>query len=64
VDDNAAVDPKFATSNCTIDIVRDNQPPHFINDPYSTTINYNLGVGGSVYTVTATDPDKVVSSVK
>ena len=61
VEDNAVVNPKSATATVTVSITRDTSPPRFIQDPYSTTINYDEQVGSSVYLLSATDPDLIVS---
>ena len=45
----------------TVSITRDTAPPFFIDDPYTANIDYDLGIGGSVYTASATDPDLIVS---
>ena len=61
VEDNAVVNPKSATATVTVSITRDTSPPRFIQDPYSTTINYDEQVGSAVYLLSATDPDLIVS---
>ncbi|KAK3089813.1 hypothetical protein FSP39_006721 [Pinctada imbricata] len=45
------------TALLIVNILRNQNPPVFINEPYSTVISQNLGVFSSVITVTATDAD-------
>ena len=47
-----------------ITVLRDQQPPFFINLPYSAVINELVAVGSEVRTVTARDNDLVVSERK
>lgn len=46
-----------------ITVIRDQFPPTFIRTPYRQTIDEFTQIGASVYTVTATDQDLVVSSI-
>lgn len=43
-----------------VNILRNQNPPVFINEPYSTTISQNQGTFQSIITVTATDADLTV----
>ena len=52
--------PNPRTSNpvqVTINILRNNNPPVFINEPYSVSLTSAVSVGTSLFTVTATDAD-------
>lgn len=52
------------SATITINIVRNTQSPVFTNSgQYATTIDQNLNIGTSVFTVTATDGDTVVCIV-
>lgn len=52
------------SATITINIVRNTQSPVFTNSgQYATTIDQNLNIGTSVFTVTATDGDTVVCVV-
>ena len=46
-----------------VNILRNQNPPVFINEPYSTTISQNQGTFQSIITVTATDADITVSKL-
>ena len=48
---------RTATAGVIIDVVRDEQPPRFINEPYSTSIVETREIGSQVYQVTAIDSD-------
>ena len=48
---------RTATAGIIIDIVRDELPPQFINEPYSTSIIETRAIGSQVYQVTAIDND-------
>jgi hypothetical protein len=45
----------------TIFVVRNNNPPVFLNLPYTTQIEETSNIGRSVYRVTTTDADVQVS---
>lgn len=45
------------TATLTINVIRDQFTPRFLNLPYAVTINENFGTTQSIYTVTATDDD-------
>ena len=52
------------TSNAvqvTINILRNNNPPVFVNEPYSTSVTSAVSAGISLFSVTATDADTRVS---
>jgi hypothetical protein len=50
------------STTITINLIRNTQSPVFTSSgQYATTIAQSLNVGGSVFTVTATDGDNVVS---
>ena len=52
------------TSNAvqvTINILRNNNPPVFVNEPYSTSVTAAVSTGISLFSVTATDADTRVS---
>lgn len=46
-----------------VNILRNQNPPVFINEPYSTTISQNQGTFQSIITVTATDADLTVRTL-
>ena len=48
---------RTATAGVIIDVVRDEQPPRFINEPYSTSVIETRALGSQVYQVTAIDSD-------
>ena len=48
---------RTATAGVIVDIVRDEQPPVFISEPYSTSIIETRTIGSQVYQVTAIDSD-------
>ena len=41
----------------TVNILRNQEPPVFINEPYEVTIDRNQNVGANIFRVTATDDD-------
>ena len=48
---------RTATAGVIIDVVRDEQPPVFVSEPYSTSIIETRAIGSQVYQVTAIDTD-------
>lgn len=48
---------RTATAGVIIDIVRDEEPPRFINEPYSTSTLETRAIGTQIYQVTAIDID-------
>ena len=48
----------------TINIIRNENDPFFVNTPYVTTIPETTGLGNVVITVTARDNDNFVSTVR
>lgn len=51
------------SATVTVNLIRNTQSPVFTNSgQYARTIAQNLNVGGSVFTVAATDGDTVVSA--
>lgn len=52
-----------ATVPVTINVLRNNNPPVFINVPYGRSISKDTQVGRSVFRVTATDADNLVSFI-
>ena len=42
-------------------VERNLNAPEFVNEPYSNNINFNAAPGSSVFQVTTTDADNVVS---
>ena len=57
-----APNPLSSRVTVTINIIRNDNAPVFINEPYGGTISSAIGVGTSLLTVTATDADTVVSN--
>ncbi|XP_076458559.1 protocadherin Fat 1-like [Babylonia areolata] len=55
--DNAPSPRSSAPVKVTINILRNNNPPQFINEPYSASFTSSIAVGTSLLTVTATDSD-------
>ena len=57
---------RVATQSATVTVVviRNENTPYFINEPYSRLIQENLPTGTSIYQVTARDNDDAVSTVK
>ena len=47
----------MGTSTLTVNILRNQNPPEFIDEPYSVTIDRNQAVGSNIYRVTAVDID-------
>ena len=45
------------TATLTINVIRNQFTPRFLNEPYATTVNENFGQGTSIFTVTAVDDD-------
>ena len=52
------------TDTATVDVtvIRDTFAPRFLSTPYSTIVDFNAVVGSSIFRVTATDDDQVVST--
>lgn len=52
------------TDTATVDVtvIRDTFAPRFLSTPYSTIVDFNAVVGSSIFRVTATDDDQVVSA--
>ncbi|KAH3873286.1 hypothetical protein DPMN_036518 [Dreissena polymorpha] len=50
---------RCANSTGTINVLRNQFPPIFRNEPYSRTIQDTAVVGSSVLTITATDADQI-----
>lgn len=49
------------SATVTINVIRNQNTPYFINEPYSRLIQENLPTGTSIYQVTARDNDSPVS---
>lgn len=49
------------SATVTINVVRNQNTPFFVNEPYSRLIQENLPTGTSIYQVTARDADATVS---
>ena len=47
--------------NITVTVIRNNNPPFFVNAPYIRTINENFNIGEVVYDTTASDIDTQVN---
>ncbi|RUS85645.1 hypothetical protein EGW08_006591, partial [Elysia chlorotica] len=45
------------TATVIVNVIRNRNPPVFINEPYATAVSQNSFPGTSIYTVTATDAD-------
>ena len=41
----------------TVNILRNQEPPIFLNEPYSVQVERNQGIGSNIFRVTATDDD-------
>lgn len=52
---------RTATATVIVNIRRSNFPPVFVNTPYFTGVNVGSAIGSTIYTVTATDGDLLVS---
>ena len=52
------------SATVTVVVIRNENTPFFINEPYSRLIQENLPTGTSIYQVTARDNDAAVSTVK
>ena len=50
----------FVSAVVRIDVDRNQNAPLFENEPYSTTVNFNVPPGTSVYLVQAKDDDQTV----
>ena len=48
-----------ATADVNIFVVRNENPPFFINEPYTRDLTEDFDLGGSVIRVTAVDNDNV-----
>ncbi|KAL3878042.1 hypothetical protein ACJMK2_035678, partial [Sinanodonta woodiana] len=48
---------QLSTSSVIVNVLRNRNPPFFLNLPYATIVSENTAVGSSVYQVTATDTD-------
>lgn len=46
----------------TINVIRNQFPPVFVNTPYATSLPFTVAAGSSVYNVNATDADTRVSN--
>jgi len=53
----------IATVTVSISVIRNPNPPKFVDENYDKTIDEKYPLGGSVLTVRATDDDKVSVSV-
>lgn len=51
---------KSASALLIVNILRNQFPPRFVNEPYSRTIDRNEGTSTNIITVTATDDDNQV----
>lgn len=49
------------SATVTINVIRNQNTPYFINEPYTRLIQENLPTGTSIYQVTARDNDSPVS---
>ena len=51
------------TDTATVDVtvIRDTFAPRFLSTPYATVVAFNTAVGTSIFRVSATDDDQVVS---
>ena len=56
---DSAVSYQTDESTVIINMVRNENPPIFIEEPYVTTIAESFAIGQSVYRITATDADGV-----
>ena len=59
---DSAVSYQTDESTVIINMVRNENPPIFIEEPYVTTIAESFAIGQSVYRITATDADGVSCS--
>ena len=50
------------TATVQVNVFRNQFTPQFVNVPYATTVQENTGVSQSIFRVTATDADQVVSN--
>lgn len=56
---DTAVQSQVAEALVSINMIRNENPPIFVNEPYTTTVPESLGLGSSVYKISATDADNV-----
>ena len=52
------------SATVVINVQRNRNPPIFVNEPYSTSVNFNAAPGTSVFPVLADDADTVVSNCR
>ena len=57
------VPERTATATAFVNVIRDNQPPFFINSPYSRAISENQVINQTLLTVTARDNDLAVGTM-
>ena len=50
------------SATVVINVQRNRNPPIFVNEPYSASVNFNAGPGTSIFPVLANDADPVVST--
>ena len=51
------------SATVVINVQRNRNPPIFVNEPYSASVNFNAAAGTNVITVLANDADVVVSAL-
>ena len=54
---------RMDTATVDVTVVRDSFAPRFLSTPYNTVVAFNTAVGSSIFRVSATDDDLVVSVV-
>ena len=56
---DTAVQSQVAEALVSVNMIRNENPPIFINEPYQTTLTESESLGSSIYKISATDADNV-----
>lgn len=56
---DTAVQSQIAEALVSINMIRNENPPIFVNEPYTTTVPESISLGSSIYKISATDADNV-----
>lgn len=56
---DTAVQSQIAEALVSINMIRNENPPIFVSEPYTTTVPESISLGSSIYKISATDADNV-----